>query len=223
VTKTAAKTQGKPTIRLPAEGGKSKARRLADASLDPAATGMATALMFSKGTFGEQDAAEVYAAMQDKVRAVKGGSLAGPEATLTAQAVALDLIFTELVRRSALNMGEYIEASERYMRLALKAQAQCRSTIETLAALKNPPVVYARQANISAGHQQVNNHARGSPPSPAENSATPQNELLEAQNDQRVELGAKSSAECSNPSLEAVAAIHGPQDDSRQASLEPER
>ena len=29
---------------------------------------------------------------------------------------------------------------DRYMRLALKAQAQCRATLETLATVKNPPV-----------------------------------------------------------------------------------
>jgi len=54
-------------------------------------------------------------------------------------------------------MGEYIKAAETYMRLALKAQSQCARTIEVLAAMKNPPVVFAKQANISHGHQQVNN------------------------------------------------------------------
>jgi hypothetical protein len=43
------------------------------------------------------------------------------------------------------------------MRLALKAQSQCRATLETLSAIKNPPVVFARQANITNGPQQVNN------------------------------------------------------------------
>ena len=50
-----------------------------------------------------------------------------------------------------------MQAAETYVRLALKAQAQCRATLETLATIKNPPVVYARQANIAAGRQQVNN------------------------------------------------------------------
>ena len=39
-------------------------------------------------------------------------------------------------------------------KLALKAQSQCRATLETLAAIKNPPVIFVKQAN---GHQQVNN------------------------------------------------------------------
>jgi hypothetical protein len=36
--------------------------------------------------------------------------------------------------------------------LALKAQSQCRATLETLAAIKNPqPVAFVRQANIAHG------------------------------------------------------------------------
>ena len=42
------------------------------------------------------------------------------------------------------------------MRLSLKAQGQCRATLETLAVIKNPPV-FAHQANIAHGPQQVNN------------------------------------------------------------------
>lgn len=79
-------------------------------------------------------------------------------------------------------MGEYLDASERYLRLALKAQNQCRSTLETLAAIKNPPVVFAKQANINQGNgnQQVNN----STPAPATHAGkniNQQNELLEVQ------------------------------------------
>lgn len=45
------------------------------------------------------------------------------------------------------------------MKLGLRAQNQCRMTLETLAAIKNPPVVYAKLANINqgSGNQQVNN------------------------------------------------------------------
>ena len=43
------------------------------------------------------------------------------------------------------------------MRLALKAQSQCRATIEALTNIKNPrPVAYVRQANIGQA-VQVNN------------------------------------------------------------------
>jgi hypothetical protein len=44
------------------------------------------------------------------------------------------------------------------MRLALKAQSQCRATIETLAEIKNPqPVAFVQQADVAHGPQQINN------------------------------------------------------------------
>jgi hypothetical protein len=61
------------------------------------------------------------------------------------------------------------------LRLALKAQSQCRATLETLSAIKNPPVVIAKQANISNGHQQINN---GVPATRTEKNENTQNELL---------------------------------------------
>jgi len=48
-------------------------------------------------------------------------------------------------------------------RLAFKAQSRCRATNETLAEIKNPPsVAFVPQANIAAGHQQVNNGVQAS-------------------------------------------------------------
>jgi hypothetical protein len=40
------------------------------------------------------------------------------------------------------------------MKLALRAQSQYRTTVETLGQLKKPPVVY--QANFTTGTQQIN-------------------------------------------------------------------
>lgn len=49
-------------------------------------------------------------------------------------------------------MGEYLNATDTYLRLALKAQAQCRATLQTLAEIKNPrPVAFVKQANIAHG------------------------------------------------------------------------
>ena len=47
------------------------------------------------------------------------GELAMASRIVAAQAVALDSMFAELARRAASNMGEYMDASERYGRLAL--------------------------------------------------------------------------------------------------------
>ncbi|KEO87820.1 hypothetical protein EH30_00120 [Erythrobacter sp. JL475] len=74
---------------------------------------------------------------------------------LAAQAVTLDTMFTELARRSAVNMGEYLDASERYMRLALKAQANCRTTLEALAKLHQPREQTVKHVHVNEGGQAV--------------------------------------------------------------------
>ena len=75
-----------------------------------------------------------------------------------AQAVTLNTIFARCAVQASRNLeGQHLEGTERYLRLALKAQSQCRTTIETLAIVKNPTTIFARQANIAAGPQQVNN------------------------------------------------------------------
>lgn len=93
---------------------------------------------------------------------VRSGSMATPEAMLVSQAHTLDALFSNMAMRAYSNMKEgYLDATDRYMRIALKAQAQATRTIEALAALKNPPVVYARNANVVNGPQQVNQTVAG--------------------------------------------------------------
>ena len=89
-------------------------------------------------------------------RACSEGDLKRLEAMLTAQAHTLDAIFNNLARR-AINT-EDMNQLEPYLKLALRAQSQCRATWEALATIKNPPVMgYVRQANVAHGPQQVNN------------------------------------------------------------------
>lgn len=119
-----------------------------------------TVRLFAHSTIGVVDLTESVALMHAKTEKVRSGDLSGPEAILTAQAVALDVIFNEMARRAALNMGEHLQATDTYMRLAMRAQGQCRATLQTLGELKNPrQVAFVKQANIAHGHQQVNNLA----------------------------------------------------------------
>jgi hypothetical protein len=77
---------------------------------------------------------------------------------LFAQAQTLQSIFMNLARRAT--SQQYMNHWEAFLRMALKAQSQCRATLEALATIKNPPVVFAQQANINqGGQQQVNNGA----------------------------------------------------------------
>lgn len=144
-------------LRIAGASEKSEQAMLAQVAYDPAARSLPGAHGFIKGLLGEPALTESLDALATQIKDIQGGNLAGAERTLVAQANTLDAIFNELARRAALNMGEYLAATETYLRLALKAQSQCRTTLETLAAIKNPPMVFARQANISAGHQQINN------------------------------------------------------------------
>ena len=95
-----------------------------------------------------------------------GGDLAMASHILAAQALTLDNMFTELARRAALNMGEYINAAESYGRLALKAQSNCRATLEALAKLHQPREQTVRHVHVNEGGQaviadQFHNHTGG--------------------------------------------------------------
>ena len=169
------------------------------------------AVDFGKGTAGELSIMDVIAILREKAEAVNGGSLKDAEAVLMGQALALNTVFGELARRAAANMGEYIDAADKYMRLALKAQGQCRATLETLAAIKNPPVVFARQANFAAGPQQVNNAPMlADPRAHAGNRETERNKLLEASNGERLDTGTAGTASRSDPAMAAVGALDRP-------------
>lgn len=203
------KKRAAPAV-TPGEAAKRTARVVANPSIAHAAI-MST---FAKPLFGETDMGELCDTLEARATAVKGGDLSSAENMLVAQAATLNLLFLDLTRRSTLNMGEHINAAERYMRLALKAQAQCRATLETLAALKSPPVVFAKQANIAAGPQQVNNGAvtREGRPARAGNPESVPNGLLEANDGQgeRLDAGTAGAASGGDKAVEAVGAIDGP-------------
>ena len=107
-------------------------------------------------SFGELDLLGLAEVLTEQTKAANDGDFKRGEAMLTAQAHTLDAIFNNLARR-AIN-AEYMDNLDRYLKLALRAQSQCRATWETLATIKNPPLVgYVRPANIAHGPQQVNN------------------------------------------------------------------
>jgi hypothetical protein len=110
---------------------------------------------------------------------VKAGDLEG---MLTSQAVTLNAVFTTLTHSA--RSTKLLDHFDHYLRLALRAQSQCRATLETLAVVKNPPV-FAKQAN-AAGQQVVNNGVMVGG-SRAGKEAGEQNGLLEAPNAERVD------------------------------------
>lgn len=105
---------------------------------------------------GEADLGELVVGLREQVEKVQGGDIKPIEAMLFGQAMTLQTIFTSLARRAVAQ--EHLKQFQTHLSLALKAQAQCRATLEALAEIKNPrPVAFVKQANISNGPQQVNN------------------------------------------------------------------
>ena len=123
--------------------------------LSPTILNTVAAQSFVKPIIGDVDLTEAVEVMKEKTEKIIAGDLSELESTMAAQIVSLNAIFTALAKRSM--ACEYINQMETNLKLALKAQAQCARTAEVLATIKNPPVVYAKQANIAQGHQQINN------------------------------------------------------------------
>lgn len=148
------------------------------------------------------------------VAEVQGGSMKRPEAMLVAQAHTLDALFSALAMRSKANSdGGFLDAADRYLRLALKAQAQAVRTIEALGELKNPrPVTFVRQANM-AQNQQVNN---GMPSQAGEFGKAAEQTISGATYELLENTRASSIEGAVNPSVEALAAIDGAKDSGRQ-------
>jgi hypothetical protein len=138
---------------------------------------------------------------------VSSGDLSRVEALLTNQADSLQALFVAMVERSL--RQEFVAYVEPYMRLALKAQSQCRATLQTLAEIRNPPVIYARQANVTSGPQQINNNLDLSR---TRESPIPPTQLSGATHALHPDSRASSYAGRDDSQLEAVAEVHGAKD-----------
>ena len=157
---------------------------------------------------GEADLQELCTDLDKRIDKIKAGDMSSVEAMLFGQAKVLETMFTSLARRAANNDG--LKQFQVNLTLALKAQAQCRSTLEALAEIKNPrPVQFVKQANMTTGPQQVNNGYAGTPShsgiqSGAGNIQSEQNKLLEADHGNYLDTRAQGAASRVNQTVDAV-------------------
>lgn len=197
------------TLTPEAKPNEKQAVSLARTTLRPSVKGAATIKEYSK-RYGEPNLVALVGELSDQATAVNNGDLKRAEAMLTVQAHTLDAVFNNLAQR-AIN-AEYMDNLDRYLRLALKAQSQCRATLETLAALKNPAsVAFVRQANIANGPQQVNNGVAANAPR-AETIESQPNKLLEHQHGERMDCRTASATGGTDSTLETVGAVNRPED-----------
>jgi hypothetical protein len=140
----------------PTERRLKEARGTAKLAIPPSANAAMVLEEFGE-RFGDLDVGALAAHLKDGLNDIRKNDLGGCEAMLYCQAHALQAIFVSSAHRATLS-EEWFPNYEVHMRLALKAQSQCRATLETLATIKNPQwVAFVQQANIAHGPQQVNN------------------------------------------------------------------
>ncbi len=155
------------------------------------------------------DTEELLKVLRVQAEMVNDGNLGRVEWMLLSQATALQSLFSRLVERGM--KAELLPHFESFMRLALRAQAQSTRTLEVLATVKNPPVVFAKQANI-AQQQQVNNGPAVPAPTRARNPAPAQSKLLETLPDERLDFGTQGAASGADSKLATVETVHRPPD-----------
>lgn len=138
---------------------------------------------------------------------IRKGNLETIENILLTQALSLDAIFNNLANK-AVNC-EWMNQFDMLLRLALKAQSQCRATLEALANIKRPSqVAFFKQANIS--NQQVNNvQSVVNTSSPQEIKKQP-NQLLEELYGERMDQRATCTPIQTNKKVASLGEINRP-------------
>lgn len=124
----------KPEAAQPAD--KPEWRKQADDLLAPA--NMAGIALGAVVSVGEDVGAHLLNSLADKIAKVETGDIASLTGLLTAQAHVLNTVFASSLLSAKKNQAEFPHAHERYMRLAFKAQGQCRATVEAVAKIVAP-------------------------------------------------------------------------------------
>lgn len=183
---------------------KERQDRCSSAALRPCTYATTIVQEYGNAIFGEDNLefVSLNKAVHQSTEAVTNGDMKPVEAMLYGQAVALQMMFTKLARQA--NQQSSRDNIEALMKLAFRAQNQCRMTLETLSNVKNPPVVYARQANIANGPQQVNNGITH-----ATEKNTVKNELLEDDHVKRLDGRTTGQAIGHDTHVETVAVCRG--------------
>jgi hypothetical protein len=122
----------------------------------PELTNSAVVLAYKGSIAGDKiDLSDILESLQQSSEQLQSDTpLHLTENILISQAQSLNVMFCDLAIKA--NNQKHIDNMDKFLKLALKAQSQCRATLETLANIKNPPIVFAKHANI-AHHQQINN------------------------------------------------------------------
>lgn len=198
--KPAQTAKDKGVLQITAKEGESADKSLARAMSKPETQAGLTIRQWQDRTLPESIGInETIGEHKEQSKALKAGNMDRAEEMLLAQAHTLDELFNSLARKA--HRCDYLSQFETNLKLALKAQNQCRMTLETLSNIKNPPVVYAKQANIAHGPQQINN---GLPATHAAENQNLQNQLLTVNHGETLDGGRTGETIGGNQTMEAL-------------------
>jgi hypothetical protein len=157
-------------VTLPDEpaSGHTEEEKRANIALAPEFKAAVTAQAYAP-LIGETDLAAVLKRLGEMSTGSVKDNARDLEYMLTSQAISLDSIFNRLAIQAHASIGKHPKVVDVYLRLALKAQSQCRATAETLANLKSPRqyisqtnVATALQVNIEREGHHVDARTKGS-------------------------------------------------------------
>ena len=155
---SATKAKDANVITVKGKDDKERDHRMADLALTPGLRHAAIASGFATGLVAGTHELPVPARLGPIGEAMakgRAGDKAMASEMLAAQAVVLDTMFTELAHRAQGSIGRSLEGADRYTKLALKAQANCRATLEALAKLHQPREQTVKHVHVNEGGQAI--------------------------------------------------------------------
>ena len=180
-----------PNIQIERVKGEKESVTMARSFVDPSVMAGITVEGFIGQSSNGLELNSLIQVLKSQVEEVKKGDMSSLESMLTAQSVTLNAIFNSLALKAS--QAQYVDSLETYLKFALKAQSQARSTIEAISAIKNPPI-NVKQTNITSGNQQINNCLK--------------NELLEHEHGERLDRGTATATIPVNPTMATLEAVN---------------
>lgn len=158
-SKKAPKKAGQKPLTVQTEEGETKSVTMARVMVEPYLRHGIVASDLTKKSVGnlpgEPELTDFCEVLKTKAGKAREGDMTFASELFAAQALTLDAMMTELLRRATMNLGDYPLAAERYARLAFKAQSNSRAALEALAKLHQPREQTVRHVHVNQGGQAV--------------------------------------------------------------------
>ncbi len=151
------------------------------------------------------DTRALFKEIQKQELEIKNGNLVYIERHLYSQAIALNALFDRMLNQLA--YADFTPQVQLTAMIALKAQAQCRVTLATLAQIKNPDQITFIKQNVQQQNNAVNQQVNNSPASKENENVA--NELLREAKHETLEFRGTEKTITINPEMETMAAVNG--------------